>query len=1152
MLDRVDDKQGSIIRRFKSLWGLNILSAVCAGIILTAIAILFFFADSYSRRHLQLTQTIYQVEVNATAAHLWFEEAVTGDPYVRIDDVREHLLHAEQAIETIMTNGVLSQESRGGPELLLKLIQIKEDLGRLRAMTEQRWQAIQQSGPGSPIDKDYDEVYDQVVLQTNAIYDELDRKIASDSSVFRRLAGTLFVISFLTLVINVLFANYYLNRQSKDKEQLIAINQQLRATEQQLRAANQQLTANEAELKSLAKFPSEDPHPVLRIQLDGTVIYRNQASGPLLEHWNGGLGQKLSEPWRNIISHASAKEKVLHSIIDCENISYALTVTPVPEMPYVNIYATDITLRRQALKKLREKDAMLRATSQLGKIGGWELDLQTHDVTWTDEVVRIFDSDPGAVTNLESALSYYTEASRVMLTAAIKDAVDKGSPYDLELELITAKGQHKWVRSVSRLVFKDGRCVKLRGMIQDITIQKHHQLQLQASLQQLKANEQQLKAADQLLRASEAQLKAYNEQLKNANEKLSDSEKRFRLLMEQSPSVIEMYDRDGLQIAVNKAYEELWGFPAEHTLHQYNIFQSDEIKRLGGIKYIERAYAGETVTIGEYEFDPTGPTEGRGLGRKRWLHTHIYPIKDSRGNVENIVISHEDITDRKASETKYRSLFENMLSGFALHEVIVDANGEPVDCIYLEVNKAFERLLGLRRDEVVGKPVCQMLPGIKSTFGEKLLRLGQAGCEEEFRFEEYFESLGKWLSVNAYSPQKGQFATIFEDITERKQAEEAVQKNETRFRLIYEQLPLAYQSLDEAGRFLEVNPKWLSMMGYDKQEVIGRSFVEFIPKRYHAFMRERFQCFKDAGRVRSVEFQLIRKNGALIDVELDGEIGRNPDGSFKQTHCILNDVTERRKAQQEHEQLMRKLQSKNEELQSIVYVASHDLKSPLVNISGFGTLLLQHCEQLNADLPADGTDTAVKQLVDEEITEDVEFILESADKMNALIDGLLEVSRAGMVTLHLRPLDMNAVIQAIIKNVSFKIQQMEAQITVDRLAPCMGDLEQISRIFTNLVENALKYADPSRKPLIHISCTVGSTDNVYCVEDNGIGIDPAYHEKIFEVFHRLNPHHPMGGEGLGLTIIRRILDRHNGRIWVDSTPGKGSRFFVALPNQEAL
>lgn len=1040
MPNRFDDKQGSIIRRFKSLWGLNILSAVCAGIILTAIAILFFFADSVSRRHLQLTQIIYQIEVNTTAAHLWFEEAASGDPYVRIDDVRSHLLHAEQAIEKVLNGGLLARETQGGPELMLKLIQIKEDLDRLRTMTEQRWQAIRHSGPGSPIDEEYDRLYDQIVLQTNGIYKDLDSKIASDSSLFRRLAGTLFVISFLTLVVNVLFANYYLNRQLRDKEQLTAfnqqlrsneqhlqaINQQLRATEQQLRAANQQLTANETELKSLAKFPSEDPHPVLRIQMDGTVIYLNQASGPLLAHWNCGLGQTLPEPWRNIIRHASAKEKVLHSIVDCETVSYALTVTPVPEMPYVNIYATDITLRRQALKKLREKDAMLRVTSQLGKIGGWELDLQTQAVTWTEEVARILDLDPTVVTDLDTAMGYYTEASRGILTLAIKDAVEKGISYDLELQLVSAKGQPKWVRSVSRLVFENGRCVKLRGMLQDITLQKQNQLQLQASLQQLKANEQQLKAADQLLRASEGQLKTYNQQLKYSNDRLANSERQ------------------------------------------------------------------------------------------------------------------------------YRSLFENMLSGFALHEVIFDENGQPVDCIYLEVNKAFERLLGLRREEVLGKSVYQFFSRINTEAAEKLLRLGQAGHGGEIRFDEYCEDLGKWLSFIAYSPLAGQFATIFDDITERKQAEEALQKNETRFRQIYEQLPLAYQSLDQEGRFLEVNPKWLSMMGYDKQEVIGRAFTAFMPQRYHAIMRDRFQCFKDAGRIRSVEFQLVRKDGTIIEVELDGEIGRNPDGTFKQTHCVLNDVTERKRVQQEHEQLMRKLQSKNEELQSIVYVASHDLKSPLVNISGFGTLLLQHCEQLNADLPDIGTGTAVKQLIDDEISEDVEFILESADKMNALIDGLLEVSRAGMVALQMRPLDMNAVIHTIIKNISFKIQQMGAQITVDRLEPCLGDLEQISRVFTNLIENALKYADPSRQARIHVSCTVDSSEIVYCVEDNGIGIDPDYHEKIFEIFHRLNPHHPMGGEGLGLTIIRRILDRHNGRIWVESTPGKGSRFFVALPNQEVL
>lgn len=815
-------------------------------------------------------------------------------------------------------------------------------------------------------------------------------------------------------------------------------NMQLRANEQQLRAANQQLKAKEAELESLARFPSENPHPVLRISNDGTVIYHNDASRPLLAHWDCDKGGKLPELWQKIVKQTLEDKKPLESTVECDGKSYSLSFAPVPANNYVNIYATDITTRLKTQKRLREKEAILLKTSQLGKMGGWEYYPKTGDVIWTEEVARIHDLDPTAKTDVTTALTYYTESSRSLLKAALEEVVNQGTPYDLEVEMITAKGNRKWVRAIGEAILENAECVKVRGMIQDITAQKQIEQQLRASNQQLAANEQQLRAADQQLRASnqqlrasESQLKAYNQQLKEINEKLQDSEERFRLLMEQSPSVIEIYDRSGLQIAVNKAYEELWGFPAEHTVNRFNVLKSQEVRRRGLLEPLQRAYAGEAVTLPEYEYDATGDTEGRGMGRKRWLHTRIYPIKDKNGNVENIVITHEDITNRK-------------------------------------------------------------------------------------------------------------------------QAEEAMQKNEERFRLMYEQLPLGYQSLDEAGRLIEVNPKWLSMMGYTKEEVIGRPFREFLPERYRPIQSERFQRFKTAGEVRSVDFKLIRKDGAVLDVEIDGEVGRNPDGTFKQTHCVLNDVTERIKAQREREKLVRILSAKNEELQSIVYVASHDLKSPLVNICGFGKLLSKHCEQLKDGLKENEIDDALAQIVDREISEDIDFILQSAEKMNALINGLLEVSRAGMMALTIRPLNMNELIEAIIRNVSYKAQQTGAAITVDPLAPCVGDTAQISRVFTNLIENALKYADPSRKPRIHISAAVSGDHCVYCVEDNGIGIDSAYHGKIFEIFHRLNPQHVSDGEGLGLTIVRRILDRHSGTVWLESAAGKGSKFFVSLSNKEAL
>ena len=181
--------------------------------------------------------------------------------------------------------------------------------------------------------------------------------------------------------------------------------------------------------------------------------------------------------------------------------------------------------------------------------------------------------------------------------------------------------------------------------------------------------------------------------------KLQESEAQFRMVMQQSPNVLEIYDLDGLQIEVNKAYEELWGFPASTTMNKFNILKSQEVIDTGLITFIQKAYAGESVNVGEYKFDPTGDTEARGPGRERWLSTRIYPLKDFSGKVRNIVITHEDITSKREaesriaeSEQRYRNLFETSIDGICS----LDAKGK-----FIDSNDATTNMLGYTREELL-------------------------------------------------------------------------------------------------------------------------------------------------------------------------------------------------------------------------------------------------------------------------------------------------------------------------------------------------------------------------------------------------------------------------------------------------------------------
>ncbi|MHC4552488.1 MAG: ATP-binding protein [Planctomycetota bacterium] len=295
-----------------------------------------------------------------------------------------------------------------------------------------------------------------------------------------------------------------------------------------------------------------------------------------------------------------------------------------------------------------------------------------------------------------------------------------------------------------------------------------------------------------------------------------------------------------------------------------------------------------------------------------------------------------------------------------------------------------------------------------------------------------------------------------------------------------------------------------------------------------------------------------------IDISGTNEIailGRNfieMRNSIAKNLMELNkEIDFRKRSEKEREKLNKYLQAKNRDLESIVYASSHDLRSPLVNIHGFSGELARFCRELSEITAKNIGQFENKQhllsLINKEIPESLGFIQNSADKMKVLLDGLLQVSRAGTVEINVAPLDVNQLVSEVCNAMGYTIQEHDIQIEYSDLPPCIGDEAQINQVFSNLINNAIKYRHPDRASKIMISGCQDQHSSIYCIQDNGIGIEARYQGKIFELYHRLNPDDTPGGEGLGLTIVNKILDRNNGCIWVESEPGQGSKFYVQLP-----
>jgi len=266
----------------------------------------------------------------------------------------------------------------------------------------------------------------------------------------------------------------------------------------------------------------------------------------------------------------------------------------------------------------------------------------------------------------------------------------------------------------------------------------------------------------------------------------------------------------------------------------------------------------------------------------------------------------------------------------------------------------------------------------------------------------------------------------------------------------------------------------------------------------------------------------------------------------------LETETKRRKGmEQDKEYLLRKLEEKNRELQSIVYVASHDLKSPLVTINGFSEEVGHICTEIKDVVENGGVDESVREkltpLLNNEIPEDLRFISAGTTKMQTLINGLLQVSRVGTIEVEIEPLNLNEILHSIENVTQYKIKSKGVDLTIEDMPGCTGDANLINQVFSNLIDNALKYLDPERDGKIRVWGRENGVRCVYCVEDNGIGIPEREQDRVFELFHRLKPDDEETGEGLGLTIVSRILERLDGSIWLESKAGEGSRFFLSLP-----
>ena len=503
-------------------------------------------------------------------------------------------------------------------------------------------------------------------------------------------------------------------------------------------------------------------------------------------------------------------------------------------------------------------------------------------------------------------------------------------------------------------------------------------------------------------------------------------------------------------------------------------------------------------------------------------------LNELRAQVEKL---ERNETDRKQAEEEIRKLSRAVSQTSSLI-IITDKEG----CIEY-VNPKFTEVSGYSLEEVVGKNArlfkSGTLPDLKYAGMWKSLKLGNEWRGEFHNRKKNGEFFWVSASISPIHDEKNEithFIAVEEDITEQKRMEETLQASETRYRGIFEGVQDAIFVESLTGEILDVNARACEMFGYSRQEMLVKTVDDLVPEGHLAIIPG-----DSAAAIipdNPVETVNVRSSGETFPVEITTRL--QEIGQETVMLVVVRDITERKRVQKALEQSKLDLERSNTDLERFASIASHDLREPLRAVSGFANLLAKH----------------YGDRLDAEAEEYIDYILDGTKRLQGLIDALLAYSQVGTRGNAFKPTNCEEIIKRVTSNLTVAIEESEAVLTHDPLPTVMGDRVQLEQLFQNLISNAIKFRGKDR-PEVHIGLVNKNVEWEFSIQDNGIGIDPQFTDRIFVIFQRLHTQDEYPGAGLGLAICKRIVERHGGHIWVESEFGKGSTFYFTIPANEA-
>ena len=616
-----------------------------------------------------------------------------------------------------------------------------------------------------------------------------------------------------------------------------------------------------------------------------------------------------------------------------------------------------------------------------------------------------------------------------------------------------------------------------------------------------------------------------------AEKHLAQMEGRYRGLLEAAPDAMVVVDQGGEIVLLNVQAEKQFGYSRDELLGQ-------KVKNIIPEGFAERLIADGTRSAAEALAQQIGMgielIARRKDGSEFPIEIMLSPLESAEGTLVTAAI--RDISVRKEAERhlarmegRYRGLLEAAPDAM----VVVDQGGEIV-----LLNVQAEKQFGYSRDELLGQKVKNIIP---EGFAERLIADGTRSAAEALA-----QQIGMGIELIArrkdgsefpieimLSPLESAEGTLvtaaIRDISVRKEAERHLARMEGRYRGLLEAAPDAMVVVDQGGEIVLLNVQAEKQFGYSRDELLGQKVKNIIPEGFaERLVADALRSVEDALAQQigtGIELTGRRKNGSEFPIELMLSPLESAEGIL--VTAAIRDITARKKAEADLLESVEELNRSNQELGQFAYIASHDLQEPLRMVASYTQLLSRR----------------YKGKLDSDADEFIAFAVDGASRMQRLIQDLLQYSRVGTKGQDLVETSSEQALRDALLNLRGTIEESGAVVTHDPLPAVLADEMQLIQLFQNLIGNGIKYQKKPGVPQIHISAAKnGGNMWTFSVQDNGLGIDPQYFERIFGMFQRLHKREEFAGTGIGLAICKKIVERHGGSISVESQPGDGSTF----------